>query len=183
MLLCPVKLTCGQSEHIARYSLLDTGAGVCHMTYRMWLDMRLHEICWNNNPTLCRLMGINTPDEMEFDTLPLVSTTSILGDGSEAKVYEIKIDKLQLGIPKLGFNHCIELENITVRLINLDRASFIIGWNVLKYLDIHYTPSLSNPSCQLTLTDEGLTLFHHERQNKIANFMQSMFNYSQVPTE
>ena len=152
------------------------------MTYRMWLDMRLHEICWNNNPNLCRLIGLNTPNEMTFDSLPLVSTTSILGDGSEAKVYEIKLDKLQLGIPKLGFDHCIELENITVRLINLDRASFIIGWNVLKYLDIHYSPSLSDPNCQLTLTDEGLKLFHHERQNKITNFMQGMFNYLQIPT-
>jgi len=30
---------------------------------------------------------------MKFDRLRLVDTTSILGDGSEAKVYEIKMDR------------------------------------------------------------------------------------------
>jgi len=122
-------------------------------------------------------MGINSPKEMKFDTLPLITTTSILGDGSEAKVYEIKMDKLQLGLPKLGFNNCIELENITVRLIDRDHAAFIIGWNVLKYLEIHYCPSLTEPNCQLTLTGVGQQLFAQDRQNKISNYMQSMFNY------
>lgn len=176
MLLCPVKLTCGTSEHISHLSLLDTGAGICHMTYPLWLNMQLHKICWNNNPQLCKLMGIESFDKMTFDTLPLISTISVLGDGSLAKVYEIKLDKLQLGLPSLGFNHCIELDNVTVRLINQDHAAFIVGWNVLKYLDIQYNPSQFN--CQLTLTDAGKQFFREERRNGISNYMQNMFNYS-----
>ena len=177
MLLCPVKLTYGQAEHIEPLSLLDTGAGICHMTYPLWLNMGLHKICWDANPDLCKLAGINTPEDMTFDSLPLVATSSIMGDGSVVKVYEIKLNKLQLGLQKLGFNHFIEMEDITVRLIGHDHAAFIVGWNVLKYLDIQYTPSLANPICQLTLTDEGQQLFWHDRQNKISNHMQSMFNF------
>ena len=177
MLLCPVKLSCGQSEHIARYSLLDTGAGVCHMTYRMWIDMGLHKICWNTNPALCNLMGIKTPDEMIFDRLPLAAAYSVLGDGSRVKVYEFRLDKLQLGLPSISFNHCIILDNITVRLINAEDADFIVGWNVLKYLEILYTPSAVDPICRLTLTSDGQQLFSHDRRNKITNFMQSMFVY------
>jgi hypothetical protein len=179
MLLCPIKITCGQSEHIARYSLLDTGAGMCHMTYRMWIDMGLHKICWNANPTLCKLMGLDTPDDMSFDRLPLTATYSVLGDGSQVKVYEFRLDKLQLGLPKLGFNHCIIMDNITVRLINAEDADFIVGWNVLKYLESHYTPSLIDPMCQLTLTSDGQQLFTHDRRNKLSNHMQSMFNFQQ----
>ena len=181
MLFCPVRLTCGGSEQIVRLSLLDTGAGICHMTYPMWLNMGLDKICWNNNPQVCKLMGINSPEDMTFDTLPLVSTISVLGDGSEVKVYEIRMDKLQLGLPSLGFNHRIVLENITVRLINRDHAAFIVGWNVLKYLEITYSPSLSEAICQLTLTDVGLHLLKSDRKNKINNCMQNMFNYLRHP--
>jgi len=180
MLLCPVKLTYGQAEHIEPLSLLDTGAGTCHMTYPLWLNMGLHKICWNTNPNLCKLAGINSPNDMSFDSLPLVATTSILGDGSVVKVYEIKLDKLQLGLQKLGFNQFIEMNDITVRLIGHDHAAFIVGWNVLKYLEINYTPSLTEPNCQLTLTDVGQRLFTHERKNGISNHMQSMFNYMTV---
>jgi len=152
---------------------------MCHMTYRMWIDMGLHKICWNANPTLCKLMGLNTSEDMTFDRLPLTATYSVLGDGSQVKVYEFRLDKLQLGLPRLGFDHCIVMDNITVRLINAEDADFIVGWNVLKYLDIHYVASLTSPVCQLTLTDEGLQLFRHDRQNKTNNQMQSMFNYKQ----
>ena len=179
MLLCPVKITCGESEHIVRYSLLDTGAGMCHMTYRMWIDMGLHKICWNANPSLCKLMGLNAPDDMTFDRLPLTAAYSIFGDGSRVKAYEFRLDILQLGLPKLGFNHIIEMENITVRLINAEDADFIVGWNVLKYLEIHYIPSLTDPTCQLTLTHVGQQMYLNDMHNKIANHMQSMFNYKQ----
>jgi hypothetical protein len=145
----------------------------------MWIDMGLHKICWNANSTLCKLMGLNTPEDMTFDLLPLMATYSVLGDGSQVKVYEFRLDKLQLGLPKLGYNHCIVMDNITVRLINTEDADFIIGWNVLKYLEVHYIPSLTDPMCRLTLTPDGQQLFLHDRQNKLANHMQSMFNFRQ----
>ena len=177
ILFCPVRLKCGNAEHNIPFSLLDTGAGICHMTYPLWLNMKLNISCYHNNPQLCNRMGINTPDGMTFDTLPLMSATSTLGDGSQAKVYEIKMDDIQLGLPSLGFNHSINLENITVRLINHDRATFIIGWNVLKYLEINYYPSPDESVCQLSFTENGRKLLEHDRTGKINNYMLSMFNY------
>ena len=124
-------------------------------------------------------MGISSPDKMEFDKLPLTSTISILGDGSEARVYEFRLDTLVLGKPSLGFNHTIALENITIRLINRNNSAFIVGWNVLKYLDVIYAPTLNESIYQLSYKEDGRQLFQQDCQNKIANYMQNMFNYQQ----
>ena len=179
MLFSPVKLTSGQSKYNVRASLLDTGATICHMTYTLWREMRLHEACWNNNPSICKLMGLSSAEDMTFNNLPLISGVSILGDGSHAKVYEFKLDSLEIGKPTLGFNHSIILDNITVRLINRKDSNFIVGWNVLKYLQPTYNPSPTQAIYNFTLTNEGLQLFQQDRNNKINNFMQSMFDYRQ----
>ena len=117
-LLCPIYLRHENAEYPVDFSLLDTGATICHMTYPLWLMMGLNKLCWESNSELCKLMGIASPEEMTFDNLPLVSTISILGDGSHVKVFEFKLDAIELGRPSLGFNHSIKFENITVRLIN-----------------------------------------------------------------
>ena len=178
-LFCPVKLRHENLELAVRSSLIDSGATICHMTYPLWLRMRLHEACWNSNTQLCKLMGIASPEELTFDNLPLVSTVSILGDGSQVKVFEFRLDELELGKPSLGFNHSIVLENITVRLIDRKDSDFIIGWNVLKYLKPTYDPSPSNLIYQLELTDKGNQLLQQDRHEKVNNHMQSMFNYQQ----
>jgi hypothetical protein len=124
-------------------------------------------------------MGIASSDKMIFDNLPLVSTISILGDGTHVKVFEFKLDALELGKPSLGFNHSIKFENITVRLINRKDPDFIVGWNVLKYLQPTYDPAPSASVYQLELTEKGHQLFIQDRDNKVNNYMQNMFNYQQ----
>ena len=81
------------------------------------------------------------------------------------------------GRASLGFNHKIDFENITVRVIDRKDSDFIVGWNVLKYLKPTYDPSPSDLVYQLELTDNGRKILEQDRQNKIANHMQSMFNY------
>ena len=180
MLFCPIKLRHGEAEYPVSLALLDTGAAICHMTYPLWLNMGLHDVCWNNNPQLCKLMGIASPGDITFDNLPLVSAVSTLGDGSKVKVYEFRLDALELGKASIGFNHTIVVEDITIRLINRKDSDFIVGWNVLKYLKPTYTPAPSNLIYQFELTDTGRQLFEQDRQNKIANHMQSIFNYQQI---
>ena len=124
-------------------------------------------------------MGISSPEKMTFDNLPLISTVSILGDGSQVKVFEFRLDALELGKPSLGFNHSIILNDITVRLINRKDSDFIVGWNVLKYLKPTYDPSPTNLIYQLELTDNGSQLLQQDRNDKVNNCMQSMFNYQQ----
>jgi len=178
-LFCPIKLRHGKLTLSMNAALLDSGASICHMTYPLWLRMGLHETCWNNNAQLCKLMGISAPDNMTFDNLPLASTISILGDGSQVKVYEFRLDAIELGKPSLGFNHSIPFDNITVRLINRKDSDFIVGWNILKYLKPTYDPSPTNLTYQLELTDSGRQLFQQDRIDKANNFMQHMFNYRQ----
>ena len=98
---------------------------------------------------------------------------------SQVKVYEFRLDKLEIGRPSLGFNHSVILENITVRLINRKDFDFIVGWNVLKYLQPTYKPSPENLIYQLELKEDGRQLFKQDRANKINNHMQSMFVYRQ----
>jgi len=179
-LLCPVKLEHNNAEFSVNSALLDTGATICHMTYPLWLRMGLHEACWNSNPQLCKLMGINSPSEMVFERLPLISTVSILGDGSQVKVYEFRLDAVELGRPKIGFNHSILFENITVRLINRRDSDFIVGWNILKYLKPDYDPSVASSVYQLALTQNGEQLLQQDRHDKINNHMQTMFQFREA---
>jgi hypothetical protein len=95
------------------------------------------------------------------------------------KVFEFRLDSLELGKPSLGFNHSIVFNNITVRLINRKDSDFIVGWNVLKYLKPTYDPSPMNLIYQLELTDNGSRLLQQDRSDKVNNFMQNMFNYQQ----
>jgi len=180
VLLCPVRLRHESKEYPVDFSLLDSGATICHMTYPLWLHMGLHEVCWNANPQLCKLMGFNKPSDMTFETLPLTSTYSILGDGSRVKVYEFRLDAVELGKPSLGFNHSIKMENITVRLINRVGSDFFVGWNILKYLKPDYDPSIVSAVYQLSLTENGRQLFNQDRHDKVNNHMQTMFQFQEA---
>ena len=64
MLLCPVTLKCGGTEFKKDF-LLDTGAGICHMTYPLWVTLGLNNICWNDNPKLFKLMKQDSPSDMQ----------------------------------------------------------------------------------------------------------------------
>jgi hypothetical protein len=161
--------------------LLDTGAVICHMTYGLWLDMGLDEVCFNelrDTTEFFQHTSFRSPKDMTFEKLPLAEKVSELGNNFKVKVYEFRLDRLNIGIPQNNSDY-IMFENITVRLIDSPQQEFIVGWNVLKYLDIDYKPSINQSVCKLTLTEAGKALLHADRQNKRYNYMNNRFNYLQ----
>jgi hypothetical protein len=167
-------------------ALLDTGATMCHMTYPMWLRMKLGEMCWNANPHAFQHNGISSIHDITFENLPLVADSVTLGNHQAAQIYDFRIDRLELGESPLT----ISLENITVSLIDGDAPGFTVGWNVLKYLKPVYSPALpfdiNQPSSDvivpnyynLEFTDEGRVLLEYDRHLQFSNSMQSMFEYT-----
>jgi len=176
---------CGNKAMEVPLALLDTGATMCHMTYPMWLRMKMDEMCWNANPSAFQRIGVNSIADITFENLPLIAEAVTLGNNKTAKIYDFRIDKLELG--KLPLT--ILLENITVSLIEADAPGFTIGWNVLKYLKTTYSPILpidpQNPDLDnmrinyynLELTNEGQMLLMFDRYYDFSNNMQSMFNF------
>lgn len=188
LLHIPVKVTCADKAIDVPLALLDTGATMCHMTYPMWLRMKLDEICWKANPHAFQCNGISSASDITFENLPLVADSVTLGNNTLAQIYDFRIDKLELGESP----HAILLENITVSLIDGDAPGFTVGWNVLKYLKTSYTPALpfdinkasSNEIVpnyyHIELTDVGKVLLEYDRHLHFSNYMQSMFEYNQV---
>ena len=166
-------------------TLLDTGATMCHMTYPMWLRMKLDEMCWKANPSAFQRVGVNSINDITFENLPLIAEAVTLGNNKTAKIYDFRIDKLELGEPPLT----IMLDNITVSLIEADAPGFTIGWNVLKYFKTTYSPMLpvnsQNPDLNnmrinyynLELTSEGQMLLMFDRHYGFSNNMKSMFYF------
>jgi hypothetical protein len=188
LLYCPVTVTCGNANLLVPIALLDSGAAICHMTYRMWLDMGLHKLCWNGNQSAFKNKNIHDVDNVMFDDLPLRPNASIIGDGTEAKVYDFRIDKLELGMASKEFNSNIILNNITVSLIDGDNPEFTVGWNVIKYLKPLYDPAIPLDQSQdppvikpnyydLELTNSGLMLLEFDRQMGFNNNLKNMFSY------
>jgi len=178
-LYCPVELECGGYIQSFPNALLDTGAGMCHITYPLWTLSGFGKLCWDENKKLMQLMKIKSSDDLTFDTLPLTAKYSELGDNSKAKVYEFKVDKLTLGKISIGFPHNITLNNITVRIIDSDKHGFLVGWNVLKYLAITYNPSISKATYKFALTPDGENYLHQDRINGINNHLNHRFTYLQ----
>jgi hypothetical protein len=177
ILRCDATILCGNASKKQKV-LIDTCAGICHMSYGLWRILKMNEVCYNESPTLLNLMGIHSADEITFDNLPLLATTSRLGNNYEAKVYEFRLDSLTIGLPTLSSNP-ITMANITTRIINSDGIDFIIGWNVLKYLKMSYEPSVQQSFYQLTYDTAGEAFFNHDRTSGISNYMQSRFIYLQ----
>jgi len=70
---------CGNNR-ISKVALLDTGAGVCHMTFRLWKELGLDKACFESNQCLMKQMGFKSKDDFTFKNLPLERTTTKLGD-------------------------------------------------------------------------------------------------------
>ena len=62
ILRCDATIFCGTVAD-RRMVLLDSGAGVCHITYALWCLLGMNEVCYNDNPQLLNLMGIKSADE------------------------------------------------------------------------------------------------------------------------
>ncbi|MCL1997972.1 MAG: hypothetical protein FWG65_04310 [Turicibacter sp.] len=172
------EIKCG-GKSTARPSLFDTGAGISHMSYGLWLEMGLDEVLFNDNPPLMHLLKINSKDDFTFDNLPMTAQESTLGDKTKIKVYEFCLDSLTLGVRSLGSSP-IHLENITVRLMSPLEADFFVGWNVLKYLKISYDPTPQSAVCTFELTHGGEMLLADDRKKRLANHMERRFNYLEV---
>ena len=176
-----IKLACSDKSD-ERSALFDTGATICHISYGLWLDMGLDELLFNDNPSLMKLLGIRSKDDLAFDNLPMTAWTTILGNDTRVRTYEFCLDTLTLGVQSLS-HQPIHLKNITVRLIDSPELQFIVGWNVLKYLNIDYRASQKEAICKFELTDDGRLWLEDDRKNKIANFMTSRFNYLSVHSQ
>ena len=156
------------------------------MTYGLWLDMGLDEVCFQSlqsNPSLFNALGFKSAKDMTFDTLPLVKKRSELGDDNESTVYEFRLDALQLGKKSIGNPNPIVVNNVTVRVIYSMKSKFIVGGNILKYLAVNYNPTISGALYNLYLTVEGRQFLEQDRQKNINNFMQSMFYLVQSHNE
>jgi hypothetical protein len=177
MFFCPIRLTCGNvSRRLSDVSLIDTGAGTCHMTYPLWCMLGLDKVCFEERKDLCELLKIQSADDMTFEKLPLVHapSPSCLADGSEKSTYLFRLDKLVIEDKS---DNAIVLKNITVRLIDSETAKFIVGMNVLRYLDISYRPTQRESICFLSQSKDGADLMEHHRKTGISNTMNSTFMY------
>jgi len=170
-----VTIACGKSK-TTRFSLLDSGAGLCHMSFGLWKLLELDALCFNDNPQLMSQMGIKSKEDLVFEKLPLRLEASTLGDRTKAAAYLTKIDQLTLGEIKAGSNP-IRLNDITVKVINSDKLYFIVGVNVLRYTSVSYSPSPERARMRISLEQAGLDWFEQDRKNGLANSMTSMFNY------
>ncbi|MCL1988953.1 MAG: hypothetical protein FWG64_13435 [Firmicutes bacterium] len=174
-LFANLKLECSGKTHDI-ISLCDTGAGICSMSYGLWQHMGLDEVIFNDNPPLMKLLGIKSKNELTFDNLPMTAVDTKLGNGVVVKTYEFYLDTLTLGIRSLS-NVPVVLEKITVRLIDSNEVQFLIGWNVLKYLEVTYKPSENEAIYTFKFTAKGKNWLETDRKNKISNYMTSRFSY------
>jgi hypothetical protein len=126
-------------------------------------------VCYEGNKELFDNIGVSSPEEMTFDSLPLQPKTTALGDYKEVTVYEFKLDEMILGERSIGYP-AITLNDITVKIINSNEYSFIIGWNVLRYLSVEYAPSAADSSYRLMLDDKGKRLLEAHRNTKKKTF-------------
>ena len=124
--LCSVKLKCKEvSAELGALSLLDTGAGICHMTYALWCDIGLNKVYLNERQDLLKYVKSTNADEFENLLLAPVSDKTVLGNGLEVTAYEFRLDELVMSSPT--HHGSIRLNNITVRLIYSEKSAFIIG--------------------------------------------------------
>jgi hypothetical protein len=71
---------------------------------------------------------------------------------------------------------CHVSNNITVKIINSLRYSFLVGWNVLRYLKVEHDPSIKESVCRLTLESSGKLLLEEHRKRGV-NSLRSTFDY------
>jgi len=166
----------GISVVLQKTALLDTGATICHMSFPLWCGLGFNNICFNHNKDEFLKIGINSPDEMIFDKMPLKSFNTILGNGVKTKTYEFRADELILGDASVPGKPVI-LTNITIRIMDSPDYEFIIGLNVLRYLSIKYQPSALKSFCQLSIDSNGMKLLDNDRTNLNINNMNSMFDH------
>jgi hypothetical protein len=180
---CPVSIKCGNVDaKVGDTVLLDTGAGICHITFPMWCNLGLNKVCFDEKEDLLKLMGVDAPEEMTFDKIPFAplpdSKATEVGNGIRVRTYEFRVDELILGDASKRLNSLV-FKNISVRLIDSPRQEFMVGLNVLRYTKIHYQPTPKKAICQLSLDNNGRQLLEHHRSSRGINNLQNNFDYLQ----
>jgi len=172
-----ITVICG-SIRMPRVALLDTGAGVCHMTFGLWKRLGLDKACFESNQSLMKQMGFKSKEDFTFENLPLERATTKLGDENEIITYLSRVDTLILGKEKVG-SKPIRLNNITVKVMDSIEDNFIVGMNVLLYLNISYQANSSKAMMRISLERAGLDWLEKDRLEGKANSMVESFNYLQ----
>ena len=164
-------------------SLIDTGAGICHMTFPLWKKLGQHSLFFEENKNLCNLVGIKTEEDITFDNIPLTKRRgTTIGDGSSIFVFPVRIDSIVFKKNKVESGLPVELKDITVNVMNHNETHFISGCNVVKYLDMHSRPIGNNFTITLNLTSDGNILLEKDRIEKNNNYMTHFYNYEDLIT-
>ena len=164
--------------------LLDTGAGMCHMTYPLWEDMKQHMRFFDENKKLCELAGIKFANDLTFENIPIYKKKgTTLGDGSTVLVFQTKIDAITFQKNKLGRGLPVTLNNITVNVMDHFESHFIIGCNVIKYLKLHSEPIGDEFTISIDFTDNGKRLLEKDRTEKKNNYMTHFYNFEDLIKE
>ena len=74
------------------------------------IRMNLNEMCWKANISAFQHRSIYTINDITFENLPLIPESVTLGNNKAAKIYDFRIDILELGDPPFT----ITLENISM---------------------------------------------------------------------
>jgi hypothetical protein len=79
------------NAQVARRCLFDTGATFCHMTYKLWKQLGLNQILFDELSATTEffkhIKSIKTANDFTFSNLPLTQTTSSIGDGGNRPTY------------------------------------------------------------------------------------------------
>jgi hypothetical protein len=171
--LCAASLKCaGMKASIPDGALIDTGAMTCHMTFSLFKDLGLTTALYNNNPALAALLHPLDPKDLQFGKLPFqpLPTGSIVGSGEQVMAYQFRLDTLTLGDE-------ITLPGVTVRLIHSELLEFIVGMNVLRYLDFTHSPGPNSSRLTMSLSDHGRAIYLANQRAGLQNAMRSTFHY------
>lgn len=174
------KIEVDGNEFIDPY-LLDTGAGVCHITFPLWKKLNQHNRFFELNKELCKLVGILNPEDLMFKNIPITKRKdTVIGDGSNIKVFDTKIDSITFQKNKLGQGIPVTVKDITAKVLDHTEEHFIVGCNVIKYLKLATEPKGDNFTISIDFTSDGKNLLDEDRKNKKANFMTNFYNYEDV---
>jgi len=150
--------------------LVDTGATFCTMKYDIWRDMGMNQLLFDSDPNRFQALGYTRTNviNLPFKDLRLRTKENMkVGNGESILAYEARLCELNL----LGeaTSEKISLRNITVHLLNDCTEDFILGMNVLRYLDLLYLAK--NQTYRLSLGNDGEKLLEEERK-----YSDSFFN-------
>ena len=148
-------------------ALLDTGATFCTMDYATWKDLGMNELLYSQRKLYFEGKGYNK-ENIPFAELGFARTTGHVGNGQPIMPYVVRL--CQLNLIGVG-DQKITLENITVHLLEHCSERFIVGMNVLRYLD--HTYATDDLKYTFSFTEQGQRRMLKERRG-VSNFFNNL---------